>query len=97
MIKIIAHFYVKNTEVDKAKRLTEDVVTKTRQEKGCISYEVFQDESDQGHLTFVESWAGEAEIEAHGKTMHFLNFVARMKEIHREDKEIVIDRYSQWF
>jgi len=46
MLKLVAKFIIKEDKIDEFKKYTEELVTETRKEKGCISYQLFQDVND---------------------------------------------------
>ena len=49
-------------------------VASTRQEDGCISYELFQSMLDPNKLVFVEEWESAEYLPAHSKAEHMKSF-----------------------
>jgi len=75
MIKVIAHFYIKPEFVEKTENLFKELVEKSRKDKGCISYELFEVEGDTGHMVFIETWKDKNALDAHSKTEHFVRII----------------------
>ncbi len=42
----------------------------TRAEKGCLRYDLFQDNSDTKKFTFIEEWESKEDLDAHAKSAH---------------------------
>lgn len=80
MIKVIAKSIIKDGELEKVINLYDELVQKTRQEDGCISYELFQDINNENIVTIVEQWESEEHLEAHKKTEHFTRIVPQISD-----------------
>lgn len=90
MIKVIAHFYIKPEFIEKTDVLFKEIVEKSRQEKGCISYELFAAEGDAGHFVFIETWQDKAVLDAHGKTEHFTRIIEKLQKMSSKDPLIAV-------
>ena len=88
MIEIIAKGTFKPDCVETFKRLAHEMVLKTRQEPGCISYQLCQDVSDSNTFAFVETWADQAAIEAHNQSPHFTSIVPLFADLLAEPMEV---------
>jgi len=53
------------------------VVTQTRQEVGCLRYELYQDEQDR--WVMFEIWAGPEAIDHHLEQPYIVDFIAAME------------------
>lgn len=51
------------------------VVDATRQESGCISYDLHQDISQPRTYIFIEVWKSAEAIDAHNHSAHFQEFL----------------------
>jgi len=51
------------------------LVQPTRNEPGCIAYELHRDPRNEGRFMFYEKFASEAALEAHRAAPHFQSFV----------------------
>lgn len=85
MIKIIAKHTVLNAKVDAFKALAKEIISATREEKGCISYELFEDTTNSNILTFIEEWQDMEAIKSHFNSDHFTRIVPQMKSLLSED------------
>lgn len=54
------------------------LVAPTRKEHGCLSYIVHAAAEDARQFVLYESWASQAAFDAHTKSPHFANLLARM-------------------
>ena len=76
-MKVILRLSAKPDQVDELKRILMGLVAPTRQEAGCLSYEIFQNRADPCDFTFVEEWASDAALDAHWKAPHVQDALAR--------------------
>lgn len=56
MLTIIAHITANETQLDIAKKAMVAMIEPTLQEKGCVRYELHQDNEKPTHFTFIEMW-----------------------------------------
>ncbi len=56
-------------------RIGQRVAAASRQEPGCISYQVCQDTEDEHAVVFVEQWESEEALQAHFGTPHIAEFM----------------------
>lgn len=71
MIKFIATNIIQDEYLDEVIELYTRLVQHTRQEKGCISYELFQDVANPNKLTMIEEWEAQEYIDNHFNTAHY--------------------------
>lgn len=64
-IRIVAKVVANPDSVDRVYSILSDLVVPTRDESGCISYELLQNRTDPTDFTFVEEWETDAAIDAH--------------------------------
>ena len=76
-MKVILRLSAKPDQVDELKRILMGLVVPTRQEPGCLSYEIFQNFADPCDFTFVEEWANDAALDAHWAAPHVQDALAR--------------------
>jgi quinol monooxygenase YgiN len=67
-------------EAELREALTE-VLTPTRQEDGCLFYDLHVAADDPSKFLFHESWASNAHHDAHDQTPHIQRLRARIKEL----------------
>jgi quinol monooxygenase YgiN len=80
MVKVVAKSNFKHDKIDEAIKLYQELVEKTREEDGCIVYELYQDNKDSSVLTMIEEWTDEEALAKHMKTEHFLRIVPLVGE-----------------
>ena len=69
-MKVILRVIARPDEVDELKNVLRQLAAASRQENGCLDYEVLQNTADRCDFTLVESWTTEAALEAHLTTAH---------------------------
>jgi quinol monooxygenase YgiN len=77
-IRIVAKIVANPNSVDQVRAILSDLVEPTRNESGCISYELLQNRADQTDFTFIEEWQSNAAIDVHLKTAHITNALAKL-------------------
>lgn len=75
MIKVVSKGFFYDDKTKGAIKLYEELVEKTRKEKGCISYNLFQDINDKTILTMIEEWENKECLENHFNTEHFRRLI----------------------
>ena len=78
----------KNAFISKA----QDLISATRREDGCISYNLLASTEDENVLVMLEQWNDTDSLNKHMKTEHFKQFGETIK--HLLAKEIDIQSYS---
>lgn len=84
MLKVIAQDFIRPEAVHIVAPLYRELVTLTRQEPLCISYELFTDQKDPGHFIFIETWPDRAALDLHCATEHFRRLVPQIDAYQRE-------------
>ena len=77
-IRIVAKVVANHDSVDQVCSILSDVVEPTRNESGCISYELLQNRTDPTDFTFVEEWETDAAIDAHLTTTHIRDALTKL-------------------
>jgi quinol monooxygenase YgiN len=67
---VMARITVKPEAVQAALELFEALTEPTRQEAGCVAYEVFQQQAAPHVFQTLETWRGEADAQSHMQTPH---------------------------
>lgn len=67
---ILARITVKPEAADAAKGILIELVTKSRQDSGCVSYELYQQTETPHVFQTVEQWQSKADADAHMATPH---------------------------
>ena len=93
MIKVLAHFRLKDGVLPQVKALAEELVAATRQEEGCIQYELLQAAENTLHLVMQEAWASQAALDAHSASAHFMSIVPQLAALCTQPPEV--EQYAQ--
>ena len=79
MIKVVAKNIVKADKVEAYINLAKTLVEETNQkDKGCISYDLYQDLSNPQILTFIEEWNDMEALQNHMAAPHFKEIVPKL-------------------
>jgi quinol monooxygenase YgiN len=78
-LTIVAKVVAKAEHVARVRDELLKLVDPTRNEAGCISYTLHQDNDDPAVFLFYETWENMERLEAHMRTEHFLNYVAAVE------------------
>ena len=76
-IRVVARISVRADKLTETLQTLGGLITATRVEEGCITYELLQNIDDPLDLTFVEEWASPEALDAHFETEHFKAVAAR--------------------
>lgn len=91
-IRIVARVVANPESVDQVRSILSDLVEPTRNESGCISYELLQNQTDQTDFTFVEEWENDAAIDAHLTTKYIRDALTKLPGLVSVEPDI--RRYS---
>ncbi|BBL89427.1 antibiotic biosynthesis monooxygenase [Vibrio rotiferianus] len=78
MIHLTAAFYAKTDSISQLKQALEGMLEPTRNEPGCLRYQLFQDKNDPSQFLFQEQFADQAAFDQHCKTEHFQTLLASL-------------------
>ena len=81
MIKIVAVMKVKAECVDTFKNLAKQLVAKSREEEGNVSYSLNELVGDPATLAFIEVWKDQDAIDVHNTTEHFTGILPKLGEL----------------
>ena len=65
MIKIVAVSTLKPGVLQDYLQAAAELIEKSNQEEGCISYQIYQDKNDETKVAMFEEWKDEEAIELH--------------------------------
>lgn len=69
-LRVVARIVALPSTVEAVKSILLNIVLPTRQEKGCIKYELWQNHTDPTDFTFVEEWESEGLLSEHLASSH---------------------------
>ncbi|ACK70303.1 Antibiotic biosynthesis monooxygenase [Gloeothece citriformis PCC 7424] len=70
-LRVVARVMALPDKIEDLKLVFFPLVEATRQEKGCLQYELLHNQNDPTEFIFVETWETKECLEAHMKTEHF--------------------------
>jgi quinol monooxygenase YgiN len=88
MITIVAKKIIKQGKTREFKDLVEKLINESRNEAGCIAYNLYEDISNPNILTFIEEWKNEEDIKLHNNTEHFTSIVPKLAELQDGKTEV---------
>jgi quinol monooxygenase YgiN len=71
-VDVVAHLHAKPGKEEALRQVLESFVAPTRQEEGCIRYDLFVDLDQPSRFTFIEEWSSREALERHGQSAHIL-------------------------
>jgi quinol monooxygenase YgiN len=83
----VAIFVAKPGAEAKLEVLLKGLVEPTRQEPGCLQYDLHVDIKEPRRFVFIERWANQEALAGHGKTAHIAHFREHGPEL-IEQKEV---------
>jgi quinol monooxygenase YgiN len=86
-IRVIARFLARKGKEDQLRALLQGMLTPTRAEPGCKSYELYESDS-QGRFYLYETWEGHSAFDQHIATPHFRHLQRAVGEILTEPFEV---------
>lgn len=91
-ITVVAKVVAKKDRVEAVKTELLKLIAPTRQENGCIAYNLHQDHENPAVFIFYETWENGQCLDAHMATEHFKRYVAAVtsmieeKIVHKMDR-----------
>jgi quinol monooxygenase YgiN len=87
--KVIARLFIKNESIESFKKQAAVIIQKTRKEKGCLFYSLFQDVSSPGEFLFYEEYASQEALDIHSNSEYLKTFRTIVSNM--QSKEKVVD------
>jgi len=69
-IDVVAYLHAKPGKEADLQKVLEGFVGPTRQEDGCLRYDLFRDLDQSGRFTFIEEWSSREALQMHGQSAH---------------------------
>ena len=87
-VKVVAKITAKRDKVEDLKSILLGVVGPTRTEKGCVSYQLWQNKTDESDFVFVEEWTSDAAIDNHMTTSHVQDALSKIESMLAQEPDI---------
>lgn len=75
-LTIVAHVRAKSDQSDFVKAELLKLIDITRAEKGCINYDLHQDNNNPAHFLFYENWESRELWQTHMNNKHLKDYMA---------------------
>ncbi|CAM3686876.1 putative quinol monooxygenase [Rheinheimera salexigens] len=75
-LTIVANITAKAEKIDLVKAELEKLVEITRAEKGCLQYDLHQDNENPAHFVFYENWESRELWQTHMGAQHLKDYMA---------------------
>jgi len=88
MITIIAKSVVKKGMKENFRQTARELIIKSQQEEGCISYNLYEDMDNADVLVFIEEWKDREAIQMHNESKHFKDIIPKLAQLRIGNSEI---------
>ena len=85
MLKLIAEDFIQEDKIEVVLPLYQELIEKTKQEQGCIGYDLYHDLKQRGHFVFIEEWVDRVALDVHVQSEHFQRLVPLIDVHKRKD------------
>ena len=92
MIRVIASFVIDPEKVDQVIEIAGELIGLTREEKGCVHYDLVQSLEQDNLLTILEAWETQEDLDAHSASEHFARLVPQIVDASLEPPVIAANR-----
>lgn len=69
-VRVVARVVAIPENVEQVRAILTSLIEPTRKEKGCIQYQLLQNDTELSDFTFVEEWTSKAALDAHLASSH---------------------------
>lgn len=87
-IRVVAHVVALPNKVEDVKSILLSLIEPTRQEEGCIAYELFQNQEDSTDFTFVEEWESRELLNMHLASVHIAEAISQLNGLIAAEPDI---------
>jgi quinol monooxygenase YgiN len=87
-LRVVARLKAKPEKTSELRALLMGLLAPTRQESGCIAYDLLENEEDPTEFNFVEEWRDGKALDAHFETAHIRNALGRLPELLAEELDV---------
>ena len=96
MLKLIAEDFIQIDQIDVVLPFYQELIAKTKLEKGCLAYDLYHDLKQVGHFVFIEEWVDRAALDAHVQSEHFQRLVPLIDQYKRKEGVFThLQRYEE--
>ena len=90
MIRVVAKIFIKPQDKEALLESLQELIEKSRKEKGCRFYDLMQSSKDPSTLCFIEEWESYEALDLHTKTPHFISGNEALQKFLTKEAEMEI-------
>jgi quinol monooxygenase YgiN len=87
-ITVIAHIRARAGKEPATEQILTGLIGPTKNEPGCISYDLFARPDNPGRYMFIETWENREALSAHLQQPHVQAFISRSDELLAEPMDV---------
>ena len=87
-LSVIAYITAKAGHQDRVREALLDLVAQTRNEEGCINYDLHQSQENDSEFAIYENWVKADDLDAHAKSAHLQAFTRIARDLLERPAEI---------
>lgn len=73
-------FIAKDENIEELKALLKTMVEPSKNEKGCLLYDIFQVQAEPKKFIVIESWEDEAALDGHKNSSHYKHYKSTFEQ-----------------
>ncbi len=77
MLTVIAKIKSKPEKMEETKAVLEGLIAPTREENGCVQYDMHQDSADSSLFFFYENWESKEHLDKHLQMPYLKDFFSK--------------------
>jgi quinol monooxygenase YgiN len=89
VLTVVAEMVAKPGKEDELRRRLLSMIEPTRQEDGCVQYDLHQSTDEPGRFVFYENWRSREALERHLQTPHLVAFGNAAPELLAEPARVL--------
>jgi len=87
-LRVVARIKASSDNVSAVREILSGLVEPTREESGCVTYQLLQNRKDPTDFTFVEEWQSDSAFDAHLSSDHIQEALPKLEPITAEPPDI---------
>jgi quinol monooxygenase YgiN len=87
-VRVVARVVAVADKVEEVKSILLGLIEPTRQENGCMVYELLQNQKDSTDFTFVEEWESQELLNRHLATPHLTQAASQLQGLIAAEPDI---------
>ena len=88
LLTVVAEMQAKPGKEDDLRRTLQALIEPTRQEEGCVQYDLHVHSSNPGRVVFYENWTSQEHLDRHAASAHLQKFRAVSADLLAEPPRI---------